>query len=109
MENLHIKFEYDEALTGKKEFLYSQLHMLELLKKLRDYRNSRKRELILKSRLKNELSAVKTKIIEIEEHLPKEAQEEIRTIRKIKHTERSENKSIESQLQEIKDKLSALQ
>lgn len=108
MENLHVKFKYDEALAGKKEFLYSQISLLELLSKLKDYRNSRKQELILKSRLKNELTAVRTKIIEIREHLPKEAEKEIKIIRKLKPKEHEERKSIETQLQEIKDKLAAL-
>lgn len=108
MESLHIKFEHDEALAGKKEFLYSQINLLELLSKLKDYRNSRKQELILKSRLKNELTAVRTKIIEIGEHLPKEAEEEIKIIRKLKPKEHEERKNIEAQLQEIREKLVAL-
>lgn len=108
MESLHVKFEYDEALAGKKEFLYSQINLLELLSKLKDYRNSRKQELILKSRLKNELSSVRTKIMEIREHLPKETQEEIKIIRKLKPKENEERKNIEAQLQEIREKLVAL-
>lgn len=109
MENIHIKFEHNEALLGKKEFLYAQINLLELLKKMKDYRSSRKQELILKSRLRNELNTAITKIIEIEEHLPKETKEEIKIIKKVKHKESEERKSIESQLKEIQDKLAALQ
>ncbi len=106
--DLHVRFEHDEALAGKKEFLCSQINLLELLGKLKEYRSTRKQELILKSRLKNGLSSVRAKIVEIGEHLPKETQEEIRTIKRIKHEEKA-GRSVESQLQEIKNKLAALQ
>ena len=107
MENLHVKFEHDEALIGKKDILYSQINLLELLKILKDYKNSRKRELILKLRFKKELAVVRTKIAEIEESFPKETQGEIKMIRKIKPKER-ESQNIESQLQEIREKLEVL-
>ncbi len=109
MESLHVKFERDEALAGKKEFLYSQIALLELLKKLKDYRNSRKQELILKYRLRRELNSAKTKIVEIGEHLPKETEEDIRMSRKSKIKEHEERKGIEAQLQEIREKLAGLE
>ncbi len=108
MENLHVKFEHDEALVGRKEILSSQINLLELLKILKDYKNSRKRELILKLRFKKELAAVRTKILEIEESFPKETQGEIKMIKRIKPREK-ESQSIESQLQEIKAKLEGLE
>ncbi len=87
--------------------LIIHIKRLELLKILKDYKNSRKRELILKLRFKKELAAVRTKIVEIEESFPKETQSDIKMIKRIKPREK-ESQSIESQLQEIRAKLEVL-
>ncbi len=113
MENIHIKLEYGEALYAKKELLSMQLNLLEFQKKFKDYKNSRKRELILKGKLRKELSSLKQEIDNMEEALPKEEGEGLkllkrRTRKKYKRTEKKGQRGIERELQEIKEKLAAL-
>lgn len=105
-----VRFEHEEALTGKRELLSSELNLLNFFKKFKNYKNLRKRELILKTRLKRELASLKTKTKELEETFPQEAEEEFiikkRGRRKKRKTEVS--KDIESELQGIREKLASL-
>lgn len=108
MENVHIRFEYGEVLIGKKELLSFQLNLLEFLKNFKNYKNLRKRELILKSKLKKELASLRTETSMLQAHFPKEETEEIKIKSREKYKEKKYKESIETQLQEIKEKLAAL-
>lgn len=118
MKNLHIKFEYENALEARRELLSTQMEILEFLKRFRDYKDLRRRELILKSRLKNELASLNSETIRLQDALPKdEDEEEMKEIQKItrkKHKEMireaksREHKDIERELEDIKEKLEQL-
>jgi len=108
MGNIHIRLEYEEALEGKKEFLSSQLNLLEILKKLKNYKGQRKKELILKGKFKKELAALKTEINQIQEFFPKEEGKELEKGAIKEYKEKKHKENIESQLKEIKEKLAAL-
>ena len=43
-ETRHIKLDYEEALLAKKQLLTTELNLLNLLKKVKNYRALRKRE-----------------------------------------------------------------
>ena len=122
MKNIHIGLEYWDALYAKKEVLSLQISLLELLKNFKNYKETRRRELILKSRFKGELDLLREGVAKVQESLPeeKEEEEEVRIIQKgirripkkqekrVKKTEAGEYKDIETQLQEIKEKLARL-
>ncbi|OGJ17370.1 hypothetical protein A3K73_06130 [Candidatus Pacearchaeota archaeon RBG_13_36_9] len=123
MENIHIRLEFDEALFAKKELLNSQINALQTLKAFKNFKVTRKRELILRTRLRNSLSELGERIEEIEKLLPTEKDEEsqlklIKNIarKKIKFTtkkaepkEKREYKEIERELLEIQEKLARLE
>lgn len=107
MRKLHIRLEYEEAVEGKRELLESQINLLEILKRLKNYKILRKRELILKGKLKNSLSLLSSEINQIQSHLP-ESEDELGIKREITEQETERDKNIESQLQEIREKLAKL-
>lgn len=109
MQKIHVRTEYEEALQGKKELLSTQVNLLELLKKLKNYKILRKRELILKTKLKKSLSSLNSEINQTYGFFP--AQETAESI-EIKKTETKEEtarqKGIEKELQDIREKLAKL-
>ncbi len=122
MENIHIRLEFDEALFAKKELLNAQINALQTLKEFKNFKITRKRELILRMRLKQSLSELGAGIEEIEKFFPTEKDEEsqlkiIRNIskKKIKLTKdkaipagKREYKDLERELLEIREKLARL-
>ena len=103
---MHVRLEYEEVLEDKKQFLSSQLNLLEILKKVKNYKILRKRELILKSQLKKAFSLLSLEINHIQGFFPREETEESISIRKI--IEKEKDKSIEKDLQDIREKLARL-
>lgn len=89
--------EYDEALFAKKELLSSQINTLELLKKFKQYRALREKELIVQNRFKKIMSDIKKKVVELESAFPKqnEHEEQMKIIDEIK------NKKSPPKVQEI--------
>jgi len=125
MKNIHIKFDYREALEGKKEFVSSQIGTLEMLKEFKDYRISRRRELILKAKLRNALFDLSEAVKRIQEDFPKEEEEEteVEELKKaskkehkksnkpFKHESKevTEKRSLSEELEEIQKKLEKLE
>ena len=109
MKKLHVRLEYNETIEGKKEILSSQVNVLELLKKIKNYKILRKRELILKNKVKKEIRILSTEINKIQETFPEEETAEGSWEKKeiLKEEEKYE-KGIELQLEEIKEKLARL-
>ena len=112
MKNIHVRFEYEEALEARRQLLSSQVNVLEFLEKFKKYKNLKRRELILKGRLKQTLVSLRAEINRLEESLPSETEEEIKIIQRArkKHriTEAKGDKKIREELQEIKEKLASL-
>jgi len=109
MENIHVRLEYAEALEGKREFLSLQLNLLNILKKLKNYKIERKRELILKNKLKKQLASLRTEINNIGTFLPSEEAEKQVKKKKKQTAEVRKKENIETQLREIQEKLAKLQ
>lgn len=111
METRHIKFEYSEALEAKKQILTTELNLLQISKKIRNYNLIRKREYILKGKLKILTNQLKNKIIQIQSTFPEEKQLEEPKIKKESTTRESDykEKDIQSQLEEIQRKLAEMQ
>ena len=107
METRHIKLDYEEALHAKKQILSTELNLLQTSKKIRNYKVLRKKELLLKSKLKINLKSLQEKIKFIISTFPKEEIPKLPKIR-AKKIEKKENQNIQNQLQEIKNKLARL-
>lgn len=115
-ENLiHVKLEYGEALQSKKDVLSSEMNLLRIAGIIKKYRILRLEELKIKSKLYRKIKEVITNMGKIQITLPTLKIPEI--LKKTEEIEEPEiqikeipyDASLESQLQEIQDKLNSLQ
>jgi hypothetical protein len=107
MEERYIRFEHEEALDAKKELLMSQLNLIQLQKIINSYKNTKKKELQYRSKIKTSFSDLKTKLILIESTYPKDAIRPMPSIKKEKSTANQKN-DYQKDLEEIKSKLERL-
>ncbi len=119
-ENLiHLKFEYEEAIQSKKYILYSEKNLMVIAKKINNYLSLREEELKLKIELHKKMKGTITTIKKLQGIIPKikipkiMEKESPKTKEKkyieIKPKRKKHNEHIESQLQEIQEKLKTLQ
>ncbi len=122
-ENLvHLKFERDEALTGKREILYSEKNMLDLIGIMKRYKELRLEELRLKSRIQKKMKETISKLQKLREVLPHPNVEKILNKKMEKNIELKEedepnpiikkrietDENIDLQLRDIQRKLNEL-
>ena len=72
MESRHIKLNYEEALAAKKQLLFSELNLLQMVKSLRSYGLLRKQELTERGKLCSGLTSLKAKINLLKSTMPRE-------------------------------------
>lgn len=71
-ENLiHLKFDYDEAVSGKKDVLSSEANALNIIKYINNYKKLRIEELKNKEKIRLRIKSLKTDIVKLEKFLPK--------------------------------------
>ncbi len=108
METRHIKLDYEEALSAKKQLLSMELNLLQTEKRVRNYKLLRKKELAMKNFLRRCLRELRTKINSEESTMPQE-EEPIRIRTMKKGIEKRKQADIQYQLKEIQEKLAKLQ
>ena len=108
METRHIKLNYEEALNAKKNLLSAELNILRIIKRVKAYRILRKKELIMKNKLKITSTALNSKINLLLSTFPNE-QGEPRTIKRTRRKKQEGKKDIQEELEGIKKKLAKLQ
>jgi len=114
-ENLiHIKLNYGEAFSTKKNLLSSQMYILKLLKNVENYKFLKEKEFQYKERIVKKIKETKINIRALERILPKakipkSLKKEGEEFQKRNSKLKARDKSIESQLSEIKRKLDNLQ
>jgi len=106
METRYVKLNYEEALSSKKELLSSEINVLQITKKLKEYRKLRKREFASKTKLKTSLSILKTKINLLLSSFPEGEADTPKPKKKKK--EKSVDKGLQDELEEIQKKLTRL-
>jgi len=106
----YIRIETIECLEARKNFLSSEINLLNLVKRINSYKKIRKLELMKKSCLRRSIKQASTKISSLVADLPP-----VETDRLTKHMSHKESineinkrKGIEVELAEIKAKLSQL-
>jgi hypothetical protein len=109
----YIKLEYDEGIQVKKQFLSSQMLLLNLAKRIGSYRRVRKQELLKKTFLKRALrkNINHFNFVISELPLPKIEKTRIRFEREFKPenlAELKKRKTIEQELEDIQEKLKKL-
>lgn len=119
-KNIHVKFEYPEAIAVKKEILLLEKDLLEATVHLKNYEMLKKKEYLLKSGAKKDFAALNTLVMSVEAELPEdesdfevekyEKQMEVKEVRKKSEKRVVERKrsEIETELDSIKEKLAAL-
>jgi hypothetical protein len=116
--NIHIRVDREEALAFKKSSLIFQESLLRIVSKIREYKELRKKELILKAKIKRDIANVEKLITHIEIILPKEEPSYLKNIPKEEELKgpspkiikfpRTKNEDLEEQLREIREKLARL-
>lgn len=115
----YIRFLSPQVKYGQKAILESQLNLLSSLKHLREYKNLRDQELILKIHLKKKVEELRSSMDLLERALPKtqfkeekqQAQEIIKEaimVPSMLHDEKKEL-SLEQELESIRRKLARIQ
>ncbi len=115
-ENLiHVKLEYGEALQSKKDILLSEMNLLKITRIIKEYRLLRLEELKIKLKLYREIKETLTNIRKMQTALPKleipeilKKDKEIEEPDKLPIREKVYDEGIESQLQEIQEKLKSI-
>ena len=114
-ENLiHIRLGYKEVIQSKKDILSSEMDLLKIVKAIKKYRFLRLEELKMKLKLYRKIKEIKNNIKKLQTMLPtlkipeilKKDKDSKEIEKKIK--EKQYDKTLESQLQEIQNKLKAL-
>lgn len=104
-EVVHVGIKYGEAASAKKEILSCEVNFLEIIKKMRAFSLLRKREFILKNRMRKTLAEMKVSVLQIKSKLPKveetTAQEEGSKV-KLKEMDISAGELINLQQRELK-------
>ena len=115
-QSIHVKFEHPRALQGKKEILSMQMNSIKILRNLRNYKKSRIKELKSKLKLLAKIKELKSSLTKINQSLPK-----VKIPEKFKDSKYFEEKikqkkpvkkqpsDLETELQEIQNKLRSLQ
>ena len=111
---VHVKAEYNEAVESKKDILSLQLNLINTIKNIRGYKVARMKELKLKNKLKRATASALTNIKKIENALPKIKLNKISKRKTESYIGSINNKSsrdlvLERELQDIQEKLMALQ
>jgi len=103
----YVRLEFEEALNAKKQFLSSELNLLQTAKRVRNYKILRKKEIAVKNKLKTALRILRTKMSSIQTSLPE--QEKLKAPKtRIKRIKTQADQNIKQELQDIQDKLAKL-
>lgn len=120
---IHLKFEYMEVLESKRDLLYSEKETLLLERIMKNYRALRMEEMKLRIKLQKKIMDAASSLRKLQKLFPKvampdafereekeieETQEILKKSRGLKNARKEEPTGIESQLQEIQRKLSAI-
>lgn len=116
-ELIHIKLEYSEAKQAKKDILSIQMNVLKVVQIINQYRELRTKELENKKKIAAKLKYINTNIKNIKKILPinkipkifEKPTEEKETSEKKEKIQVIPKNTLESQLEEIQNKLKALQ
>lgn len=116
-ENLiHIRLDYNESISAKKDILSSQIGLLKIAKITKEYRLYRNEEIELKELLHKKIDELESFFDQLQKIMPKAKLPKI--LRKEGHEDtgkihhkkkKSHEQNIEEQLQEIQNRLSRLQ
>lgn len=111
---IHIKFDRPEAVQSKKDLLFAQKELLEILKHIKKYHLLRKKEFTLKTKAKKRLQEVNKDVNHMKKTLPKLKipkilEEEKESKSEEKQPEKIDHSNIDKELNDIQSKLATLE
>ncbi|MFA7707505.1 MAG: hypothetical protein WCX73_01000 [Candidatus Pacearchaeota archaeon] len=107
METRHVRLDYAQTLSAKKELLSSEIDLIYTAKALSKYKQLRKKEFILKNQLKISLAMLKIKLNLLSSTFP--VTKRPTQVKRIIKKETIEEKNLSEELQDIQTKLARLQ
>lgn len=106
---VYSKIEYESAVAAKRAILSTQINLLNITKRISTYKELRKKEFILKLKLKNNIKNIKEGFVKINNHVPQtKGIKHINLKPKVREKEVKKNLSIEQELLDIQRRLSKL-
>ena len=109
MEPIHIKIDFDEAVSSKRDLLMCEMSTLKLVSRIKKYQELREEEITRKSELKNRLRDARLILERIRKNTPK-----LKSVKKEKKEieekviDIEKKASIELELRNIKERLEKL-
>jgi hypothetical protein len=107
METRHVKLDYVNALSAKKDLLGAEINLLQIVRKIKAYRMIRKKEMVTKNKLRLEIGKLRKLMDGLVSHLPTENVKMDKRKNKKKKVD-EEGRNLDNELREIKKKLERL-
>lgn len=108
-DHVYSRLEYQDVVSGKKNILETEQSFLNILNNINNYKALRKKEIVLKIKLRNDLKHIKDSFTKISNHVPQtKGIKHIKAMPKKREKEVKRNSSIDEQLMDIKKRLSEL-
>jgi len=107
METRHVKLTNEYAISAKKQLLSSEINLLYMIKNLSRYKLLRKREFVIKNKLKTALTSTRAKLNLLLSTLP-DNQGNPRKIKRKARRKQEEKQELTEELEDIQDKLAKL-
>ena len=110
MENKYFKLDFNQAVSAKKDLLSSQIGLINVIKRINQYKLLRKKERVIKSQLRMSLEILREKINLMQSTLPeKNFNEKKPKIMKTLSKEIKKSRNLQDELDDIKAKLARLE
>ncbi|MAH07044.1 hypothetical protein CMI38_02210 [Candidatus Pacearchaeota archaeon] len=111
METRHVKIEYDSGLTSKKELLSSEINLLNIVRRLKNYRVLRRKEMASKNSLNREMKALRTKFGLLEASFPNQKELKVKDDKRKNKVKKGKvsKADVHDELDEIRKKLERLE
>jgi len=110
METKHIKLSHVEAIFAKKELLHSELDILNVLRKFKNYKLLRKKETATRNKIKTTLTSLRAKASVIQSSFPAEEAKKVKRTKPHERKRESQgHQGIQNELEEIRSKLAQLE
>jgi hypothetical protein len=115
--SIHVKLDYNEALNLKKSALMIEKELLETAKNLKNYNMLRKKEFLIKAKIKKDMLFLENQLTFLSRMLPfhelgnfqkAEKLSSEKTAKQVPEKIEKIHRSIDIELQEIKEKLARL-
>lgn len=108
MKGEYVRLNIPERMYGRKNFYYTQLGLLNLIKSMKSYKSLRTEEMTLKIALKTKISELKVVLEKFEKIIPDVPEKEHKMVERAAKEEKRDL-TLEEEIESIRHKISRLQ